>query len=192
MKLLFLIITPFLTLSCSNLDKALVKIGEETGNQQLVKAGADLSARQEYYLGRSIAAKVLTQRNLLPNKEIQVYLNALGHYLVLHSQRPATFKGYKFAVIEGASPSAMSAPGGFVFVTEGMLRQVANEEELAAVIAHEIAHIELKHAQNIIKKQKKSGLALNLLADMAKKEVNEDVPSELFDWGLKVLRKLSI
>ncbi len=183
--ILIILVTPILFLSCSTFNDAMVRVGELTGNEQLVKAGADMTPRQEYYLGRSIAAQVLTENNLVTSMEMQTYINALGHYLVLHSDRPHTFKGYKFAVVEGSSPAAMSAPGGFIFITEGMLRQVRNEEELAAVMAHEIAHVELKHAESIIQKQKRTGLALGLLAEAAKREFEDDVPAELFEWGAK-------
>lgn len=176
--------------SCAMLDKTLVAVGEATGNRELAKAGADITPRQEYYLGRSISANVLSERPLLKNRLIQGYVNMLGQYLALHSQRPNTFKGYRFAVVEGEEPAAMSAPGGFIFVSEGMLRALRNEEELAAVIAHEIAHIELRHAEDIIKKQKKTGLAMQLLSKAAKDKYKDDVPEELLDWGANGIEKV--
>lgn len=138
---------------CAVMEKAMVKTGEMTGDNELVKAAGEMTPQQEYYLGRSIAAEILSKYPLHKSEELNRYVNTLGQYLVLHSSRPNTFKGYQFAVVEMDSPSAMSAPSGYVFISSGLLKKASDEDELAAVLAHEIAHIVFFHAQEIIKKE---------------------------------------
>ena len=102
-------------------------------------------------MGRSVSARILAGQKLSKNKELETYINTLGNYLALHSDRPNTYRGYQFAVIESKTPSAMSAPGGYIYISTAMLKKVKNEEELAAILAHEVAHIVLEHAKKAIK-----------------------------------------
>ncbi|MCJ8275671.1 MAG: M48 family metalloprotease [Bdellovibrionales bacterium] len=184
MRILISLLVLGLFTSCANVDKALVKVGEATGRKDMVMAGADLSPKQEYYLGRSMAAQVLHTSPAVKNDSIQDYLNKVGQYLVLHSTRPELFKGYHFLVVNDQKPSALSTPGGFIFISKAMFSSLESEDELAAVLAHEIAHIELKHAEDIIKKQKKTALVTDFLAKEGKKQMGDKkVPDEVYSWG---------
>lgn len=62
-----------------------------------------------------------------------------------------TCAGYHFVVVEGDELQAVSAPGGFVFITEGTVTRAKNEDELASVLAHEVAHVTLRHGIGSIK-----------------------------------------
>ncbi len=75
----------------------------------------------------------------------------LGQSLVIFSDRPETFGGYHFLLLDSNEINAFAAPGGLILVTRGMLQCCANEDELAAVLAHEIAHVEKKHGLTAIK-----------------------------------------
>ncbi|NBX18090.1 MAG: hypothetical protein EBR09_12075, partial [Proteobacteria bacterium] len=123
----------------------------EIDDSVVQKSAEDLTPRQEHYLGRSIIARVLNENKPLPDNGIQDYMNRLGQYLALHSTRAETYAGYRFVVTQSKTPSALSAPGGFVAVSSALLNLANNEDELAAILAHEIAHVELRHAERNIK-----------------------------------------
>ncbi|MGZ3690391.1 MAG: M48 family metalloprotease [Pseudobdellovibrio sp.] len=166
-----------LVVGCSSetFKKAAVMVGEATGNDSLVKAAADMTPQQEYYLGRSIAARVVTTKPVIDKKYLQAYVNYIGQYLAYHSDRPDLFVGYRFAVIEDTTVSAMSAPGGFVIISKGMLKLIKNEDELAAVLAHEIGHISLRHAEKNIKNSNQIALGKNILENIAQNPKNKDL-----------------
>jgi hypothetical protein len=79
-----------------------------------------------------------------PKTDLNVYLNQLGKGLAAFSERPTI--DWTFTVLDNEAPNAFSAPGGYVFITTGMLKQVQNEAQLAAVLAHEIGHVAGRHA----------------------------------------------
>ena len=96
------------------------------------------------------------------------YLTEIVASLIASSRHPDTYK--KPAVILLEEPdkiNAFAAPGGFVFITTGMLNFIENEDELAFVIAHEIAHIELDHGLNAIKQNEGSKIFNQATSDGA-------------------------
>jgi predicted Zn-dependent protease len=105
------------------------------------KAARPISDEEEYYLGRAVAARILGTYPLSNSKDLTKYINLIGRTAALSSDKPFTYGGYHFAVLETDEINAFACPGGIIFVTKGMIDMTANEEELAAVLAHEIAHI---------------------------------------------------
>jgi Zn-dependent protease with chaperone function len=87
-----------------------------------------------------------------PKTDLTKYLNTLGKGLAAASERPTI--EWVFVVLESPTPNAFSAPGGYVFVTTGMLKQVQNEAQLAGILGHEIGHVTGKHALEAYKKSK--------------------------------------
>jgi predicted Zn-dependent protease len=82
------------------------------------------------------------------------YIATLGQTMALFSDRPETFGGWKFRIIDSDEINAFAAPGGFILLSRGIIRCATNEDELAAVIAHEIAHVELEHGLRAISKSR--------------------------------------
>ncbi len=116
------------------------------------KGTKDLTPSEEHYIGRSVAATILSRYKTLDDPKRTDYVNRVGLYLSRFSDRPETFGGYHFVLLDAPNEvNAFAAPGGFIFVTTGLLAKVKNEEELAAVLAHEIAHVTLKHGLEAIK-----------------------------------------
>ena len=70
------------------------------------------------------------------------------------SDLPETFGGYHFLILDSDEINAFAAPGGFIFVTRGLLRCCKHEDAAAAVLAHEIGHVELRHGLQAIKKSR--------------------------------------
>ena len=111
-----------------------------------------LSPEQEYYLGRGVAAQAIATYGLDPDAARQAYVRRIGASLVDLSPRiRSTYGGYHFAVLNGAEANGLSGPGGFVMITRGALDLARNEDEVAAILAHEIAHVSLKHGEAIIR-----------------------------------------
>jgi predicted Zn-dependent protease len=108
---------------------------------------------EEILFGREMAAIILADRNLSPDNELNRYLNLVGQSIVRHTNRPEL--EFYFAAIDSPQINAYAVPGGYIFITTATLGMMRNEAELAAVLAHEIAHVSQRH---IVK-------ALNIRAD---------------------------
>lgn len=105
------------------------------------KAARQLSDDEEYYVGRAVAARLTATYPLYRNDRLTDYLNQIGQTIVLHTDKPTTFGGYHFAILDSPEINAFACPGGIILITRGMLSSVKSEDELAAVLAHEIGHI---------------------------------------------------
>jgi len=115
-----------------------------TAAQEVSKASRPISDEEEYYIGRALAAKILTTYRIYNNTRIVDYVNLVGFTIAMHSERPTTYGGYHFAILDTHELNAFACPGGLIFITKGMLQAAKNEDELAAILAHEIAHINHK------------------------------------------------
>lgn len=156
--------TLLLTTGCETLSDIGATVGETTGTitpeeaESLRRAGVavgrtfeDITPEQEYYLGRAVTATILTQYRPYENPTATEYVNLLGQSLALASDKPETFGGYRFLILDSDEINAFAAPGGFILITRGMLRLCQNEDELAAVLAHEIGHVQHEHGLRAIK-----------------------------------------
>ncbi|HYV44012.1 MAG TPA: M48 family metalloprotease [Myxococcaceae bacterium] len=117
----------------------------------------DVPLKEETAVGGAVAVKWVSQGGGLvmgsnepaapargPKDQMTVYVNTVGRNLAMQSSRPMI--DWTFGVLESDDFNAVSAPGGYVLVTRGLLRRVDNEAQLAGVLAHEIAHVTEKHA----------------------------------------------
>ncbi|HIJ78589.1 MAG: M48 family metalloprotease [Desulfobulbaceae bacterium] len=139
------------------------------------RAFTDITPEQEYYIGRAVGAKLLGQYHPYDDQRINRYLNLIGRSLAAYSEMPETFGGYHFLLLDDPSINAFAAPGGLIFVSRGMLRCCLNEDEVAAVLAHEIAHVQLKHGLQAIKK----GRLTNVFSIMATEGVKQLAAPEI-------------
>ena len=145
----------FLLASCSSVD--IGSIGRVA--QQTFKAATPLSDEEEYYVGRAVAARILSSYPILENKELTEYVNLVGQTVAIHSDNPITYGGYHFAVLNTKEINAFACPGGIIFITKGMINAVQNEDELAAVLAHEVAHINHRDGVSSIQKARLTEVA---------------------------------
>lgn len=109
--------------------------------EKLADATSSLDAQQEYYLGRGVAALVLGRYRPYNKLSTIKYVNLVGKTVASASTAPQPYTGYHFLVLDTPELNAVSAPGGFVFVSRGFIEALPNEDALAAVLAHEIAHV---------------------------------------------------
>jgi len=119
--------------------------------KNLYKGFEDLTPEQEYYLGRGTAATLLNRFKPVNPEPLHHYLNSLVQYLIVFSDRPETFSGYRVQLVDNDQALAYSAPGGFIIISTGLLKRCSSEDELASVLAHEIAHIGHKDGLAAIK-----------------------------------------
>ncbi len=147
------------------------------GAQAVEKTFQDLTPEQEYYIGRAVAASVFQSYPPLDKPEANAYLNLLGQSLVVFSDRPETFGGYHFILIDSDEINAFAAPGGLILVARGMVRCCQNEDELAAVLAHEICHVSMKHGLSAIKQSRLTEAFTIIGAEAAKQVAGEELAS---------------
>jgi len=108
------------------------------------------SPLDEYYLGRAVAANILTKYKLYNNTNTAQYVNNICQTLVLNANYPALYNGYFVMILDSNEFNAFATPGGHIFITSKMAESATSEDMLAAVIAHELAHIMLRHGISVI------------------------------------------
>lgn len=152
--------------SCSVVDKGtqvLTGTGKmkESDRQSIVKTGqalrstfSEITEQEEYYIGRAVSALILAKYDTYDNPALTEYINTLGKAVSFSSDRPEIYAGYHFLILKTNEVNAMAAPGGFIFITKGLLKRCRDEEMLAAVLAHEIGHVSAKHGLQSIKKSR--------------------------------------
>ena len=99
----------------------------------------------EYVYGLNWAAGAAGAGLYKPDHRFNEYMQKVGTTIALGSHYPHTYAGYTFAVLDSDARNAVAVPSGFIFITRGLLGVIRSEDELAAVLAHEIAHHELRH-----------------------------------------------
>jgi predicted Zn-dependent protease len=110
-----------------------------------------VSVAEEKKLGEQEAKNVEVQIGLFDDARLTGYLEALGQRLARESPRQDV--AYRFRVVDMSEPNAFALPGGYVYVSRGLLAIVNSEDELAGVVGHEIAHVAARHSVQKISKQ---------------------------------------
>ena len=110
------------------------------------RSRGNLTDEEEIALGRRFAVELEKETPLLSNPLIDQHLNSMARALANHSQRPSL--PYHVKVIDSSDVNASSLPGGTIYVNRGMLELLTSEDELAAILGHEIGHVVGRHAIN--------------------------------------------
>ncbi|MDH4129582.1 MAG: M48 family metalloprotease [Spirochaetota bacterium] len=136
----------------------------------------EFTPQEEYYIGRTVAASLLKKRRLYGTGDsgLEKYISKIGHTLAMTSDRPETYQGYRFIVLNSRSVNAFAVPSGFIFVTTGLIKTASNEDELAGAIAHEVNHIVLRHPTTSISDAQKNEAVSNLVKFGAGKALSSD------------------
>jgi len=115
-------------------------------------AAETITPEQEYYIGRAVAANILSSYKVWNgNPPLTSYLNFICAAITINSPRPDVYNGYRVAILDSNEINAFATSGGHIFVTRGLINAAKSEDALAAVIAHEVAHIQLQHSIKAIK-----------------------------------------
>jgi predicted Zn-dependent protease len=107
-------------------------------------------------LGKETAQAVEEQIGLVDDRALSAYLSAVGERVI--AALPNRRFDYRFAVVDQAEPNAFASPGGYVYVSRGLLALARSEDELAGVIAHEVQHVERRHSVQQMQKEARLGL----------------------------------
>jgi len=134
---------------------------------RFVSALIPISDAEEKKLGRSVAAKVIGRYGIADMPHQTYYLNLLGTALAQRSDRPQL--DYHFAILDTDDVNAYAAPGGYIFITRGALATMHDEAELAAVLAHEIAHVTERHIVKALQQSRIMKVGKEAVADAFKK-----------------------
>lgn len=119
--------------------------------ESIERASQEITPEDEYYLGRTIAAIILKQNKLYSSTKKVQYLNKICSALVVNSEKPYLYNGYKVAILDSKDLNAISTPGGHIFISKALYDLADSEDVLAAILAHEIAHIQLGHSIQSVK-----------------------------------------
>ncbi len=125
-----------------------------TGKEQI----SLYSTSQEIQMGRQYHEQIMSQMGVLEDDAWQQYIQHLGEELAATSERPEL--PWTFTVLDDPAVNAFALPGGFLYVTRGMLYHCENEAELAGVVGHEIGHVTARHSVNQMSKQQLFSLGL--------------------------------
>jgi len=137
----------------------------------------NLTPEDEYYLGKAVAANILAvykPYTIIP--KLTNYLNLICQALVINSNQPAIRNGYHVMLLDSRELNAFSTAGGHIFITKGLIDIVPSEDAIAGIIAHELAHVMLKHSLKIINDMK----ITNEADIMAQQQVNQTCVFYLF------------
>jgi len=103
-----------------------------------------ISEQQEIALGQQTDQEIRGEYGVYADPALEAYIASVGQALVPHTHRPKL--GYHFAVLDTPVINAFAVPGGYVYVTRGILALMNTEAELAAVIGHELGHVNARHS----------------------------------------------
>ena len=132
MKNIFLLIIIVSLSSCS--------VNPVTGKQDFVM----INENQEIQMGREYNAQILKQNPVYQDQELQDYVQSIGESLAANSHRPNLV--YRFTVLDSPDINAFALPGGYIYINRGLMAYLSSEEELAAVLGHEIGHVTARHS----------------------------------------------
>lgn len=148
-----------------------------------------IAYKEEKAIGGRLAVEVFSRYGgVYDDPELLRYITLVGQAVADVSSRPDI--DYHFAILNTEHPNAFATPGGYVFVSIGLLRMIENEAQLAGVLAHEVAHISQKHAlQTLERSRSLQGVSSLTLAVMDKNpgmldKLIDEVSNVLFTKGL--------
>ena len=125
-----------------------------TGKRQIMLVGE----AQEIAMGQEADQEVASSLGLYPDDALQTYVAGLGKALAARGERPSL--PWTFRVVDDATVNAFALPGGFIYVTRGLMTHLNSEAELASVVGHEIGHVTARHTVSQITKSQLATLGL--------------------------------
>ncbi|RYX94630.1 MAG: peptidase M48 [Comamonadaceae bacterium] len=149
--------------------------------QMLSQSLEQIDEPREIEIGKQLAAMLLGSKPLYADMATQRYVNQLGRWISLQSSRPDL--PWTFAVLDDPGFNAFAAPGGYVFVTKGLLDRVADEAELAGILAHEITHVTSRHHLKAMSAAARTGLLAQAVSSQLKNNLGGMVSSQLLTLG---------
>jgi predicted Zn-dependent protease len=123
-----------------------------------------VSEKQEQSIGDRVAAQVNAQVPMVHDPVLNAYVSTLGLTITRHSDRPNV--PYHFYIVDTDQVNAFALPGGHVYINRGLIERTRSQSELAAVIAHEVAHVAARHGARNLQRQLRTGSLVGILYEM--------------------------
>src|SRR5712691_8663022 len=168
---------------------ALMLIPAVAGAQTKVKPGFNLfSTQQDVEVGQQSAAEAEQQLPIVQDSAVENYVNRIGQRLAQNAGGPQ-FQ-YRFRVVNDSDINAFALPGGFIYINRGRLDQARNDGEVAGVMAHEIAHVALRHGTHQASKAYAAQAGLSILGGILGGKVGQgagQIINAVGGFGLNVL-----
>jgi len=143
--LVFFLLT-FIAISSINAQTSNIADALSRMESSIDASQEEFTMRDSYFLGRTAAAYIINRYPLYTEKpEITNYLNLICKALAINSPFPEWYNGYHVMILDTNEINAFATPGGHIFITRGILELTSSEDMLASIIAHELAHVQLKH-----------------------------------------------
>jgi predicted Zn-dependent protease len=120
-----------------------------------------MSEAQEIQLGKEMDPQVRQEMGVYEDAALQRYVSNIGMQLARASERPNL--PWQFTVVDEPAVNAFALPGGYIYVTRGILAYLHDEEQLAGVLGHEIGHVTARHSAQQYTQQQSAGIGLTLL-----------------------------
>jgi len=151
-------------------------LGMEEHDIDLIKKGVGvvealqpIGEEEEIVLGEAVAVEAFSRfGGEYPNQAWNRYINLIGKTIAEVSDRPTL--NFHFAILNSPEQNAFAAPGGYIFITVGLLKSLKNEAELAGVLAHEIAHVTKQHMLETIRR----GAILGSVSELSLTAMKQD------------------
>jgi predicted Zn-dependent protease len=113
----------------------------------------EIDAREEIGMGQSLSVRAFAGFGQpCPDENVQRYVAEVGKLVALQSERPSL--PYSFAVVQNDEPNALALPGGYIFISTGLLKRLQSENELACILGHEVCHVAQKHGIEIVSRDR--------------------------------------
>lgn len=148
----------------------LEKVVEAVGN--VATALQDYTPEQEQQIGQRVMADLLGAAPLVRNAELQRYVNQVGRWVALQSEKPNL--PWRFGVTDDLHVNSFAAPGGYILITKGLFDRLQSEAELATVLAHEITHVVRGHHIRAMKASARGDFLANVAQIAAEKKGREE------------------
>jgi predicted Zn-dependent protease len=121
-----------------------------------------MSEAQEIAIGQQSDAEIRREMGVYDNAELQRYVSDIGMRLARESHRPNL--PWTFTIVDNSAINAFALPGGYIYITRGILPYLENEAELAGVLGHEIGHVTARHAAQQYTRATGGGIGLLALS----------------------------
>lgn len=146
----------------------------------LAQSVDNIDEPREIEIGRQLSAVLLGSKPLARDPALQRYVNRLGRWIALQSGRPQL--PWTFGVLEDPGFNAFAAPGGFIFVTRGLVDRV-DEAELAGILSHEATHVVEKHHLKALAAKARSGIATQIVASQLRNNLGGAISAQMLALG---------
>jgi predicted Zn-dependent protease len=144
------VLTTVLTAACAT--------NPVTGKRQM----SLLSEAEEAAIGQQQDAEIRREMGVYDDRALQQYVTEIGEQIARTSHRPNL--PWTFTIVDSPAINAFALPGGYIYVTRGILAYLDDEAELAGVLGHEIGHVTARHAAQAYTRQAQANLGLTILS----------------------------